>query len=794
MDWDDENPGHGDLSQLDSVSAQLTTWIGQFEAIATNSSANRAVITETVWSGSSTDAWATRFTSAMAPVTTLIDAFVAARAAIDLYGMTVLAIRRNAYGWQVQAKEARAVLHQSHAGNSNPSPEEEELIRQQQRDRARAQDDLDDALRMLQAYGQERAAADAALVAAFNAALPPEWPAQRDSLAAVGIDSIAEIANVGNLKDAMIDAANSVIDMDGKYEESAAALSALLALYADDEAVTSSFYQGLGGEKTVELVHQVGWYGDNNYLAPAAALLLAGAIRTGLSTASTGWTQNQAESFADGMMTKPSEQGPDIGYLFNGPDSPLGETLSVAMADAWDQWERVEGNHFELPEDPSGGFWLSMQEGGDWGMRVSDPSGPIFSTLGHYPDAAYEWLTSSDGADVPPDEYGLGAADDRVGYWFDTRFDVNAEGWSASNQDGLQGISDLFNGALQASGGPTDANGYQPTDVANLEDSATLTHNIILTLLDNQHFSQDGINAHTSVALAGIFGINMPAFAEFPLTTDLVGDIEDYGPYTTATGPGGGTVIVPVLSDEQLAKFLGVAGSYESGMGAITDSIHNYQQTLLDVSIAHPDTFPLSDTLDRIVSLDAALQGASWGEKIETGAEEDAAIREAVGAVTSVIGAVPIPGLGEALGGIAGFTVDWAQDAALEAVYGAATDGVPDVFATNEDYQTALADGSADDRDIHRRMLIAAMVHEYLTSTGVDPGFDMPPSPSDYADPSDYFDKATEWYSGNPVTTNMSANAIALDAALDANDISNQNVGQMASDATDTEVAYQARV
>ncbi|MEP6478104.1 MAG: hypothetical protein ABJB03_01840 [Rhodoglobus sp.] len=785
MDWTDEDPGLGDTGQLDHARDQFTTWIGQLEAIRTNSFANRNAITSDVWSGSSTDAWITRFLRAVAPVTTLIDAFGHARDAIEAYRVEVISIRRNADGWRDQASEARRVLHMSYAGNADPSPEEEQRILDEQRKRKRAQHELDEALRMLHAYAGQRAAADSGLVAAFSAALPPDWPAQQAALAAVGIDTIGEIANVGNLKDAMVDAANSVIDMDGEYEESAAALSALLTLYGNDEAVTSAFYQELGGEKTVELVDRVGWYGDGNYLAAGAALALAAAIRTGLSTGSTGWTQNQSESFAEGMMAHAGANGGNIGYLFNDPDSPLGETLAVAMADAVDQWMRVDGNVFDIPEEPNGGTWLNTQEHeGQLGLRVIDPSGPIFSTLGHYPDAAYEWLTSSDGAAVPPDHYGNGAADSRISYWFDTRFDVNDQGYQANNADQLQGISELFYGALQASGGPTDINGLQLTDVATLEGSATLTHDIILTLLGNQHFTQDGINAFTSAALAGAFSINIPAFAEYPITHNFQGELDALGDFQHKPGPGGGDLVIPVLSDRQLAAFLGVAGSHESGMGLISDNIRDYQQTLLNASISNPVALPLSEAIDHITSLEAALTGASLGEKIETGEDQDKAIREVVGAISTVVGAVPIPGLGEAVGGAAGFVLDWAQDASIEAVTGHVTDGVENIFTTNAQYQSDLADAGAVDRDNHRRMVIASMVYTYLTAKDKDPGFSLLEDESSFDDSTAYFKAVNHW---------LVDNQSKVDAALSTNQISSQNLDGMSSDYTDTDTAYRWR-
>ena len=129
MDWTNEDPGLCDLGQLDGMVSQFTTWIGQFDTIITNSTANRAVVTGPgVWSGTSTEAWLGRFDRAMVPLTTLKLAFEAARAAVQEYRDTVAGIQTSAQPWKDQAWDARRVLNMSYAGNSNPSPEEEQLL------------------------------------------------------------------------------------------------------------------------------------------------------------------------------------------------------------------------------------------------------------------------------------------------------------------------------------------------------------------------------------------------------------------------------------------------------------------------------------------------------------------------------------------------------------------------------------------------------------------------------------------------------------------------------------------
>jgi uncharacterized protein YukE len=709
MAWTNENPGDGDLGQLSSAATDLGTKKSTTDTVSQNVQSADAAVNSDVWSGASTDAWRTRLQKGRTKVSDLATVFGAVSTAVGAYRESVAAIKSAAEPWRTQLWDAERRVNMHYIVSSDPSPEDLEQIQLQQN---RAQRDLEEAQLELSRLAGEREEADSALVAAVNGALPGDWPAMYSALVAAGFTSMDAVGNTAAVEQMMAELAAEIAE--GPVDpEDAAALTAMMQLYGEDETIMSRYFDGLGGDGTVELITALGDWGASDPAVAAAAVALAALTRSGLSVGSRNWSERTSEDFAEGMFSTGLYSGDEIGYLFSdSSDFPLGETLAVAAADLVDRYEREElQTWMELRS--GGGSWLAVTELGIAGNRVNDASGPIFSTLGRYPDAAYQWLTAAD---------GLGA--DRVQYWYNDRYD-HMHWMDAGREqppyiyyahDKFQGISELFFGSQQATGGPWDPD--DPNPVADPAGAAGLTATIMNALVGNDDFAPGNLNDEASAALAGAFALNLPALSEYPLSAEYPPGVD--GPSWAYELPDGSILHIPVIDEQVLAEFLGVASSHPAGHDIVVSSVTMYQETLLNVAMASGSPQALEDALHRITDLQAAIVAADYGQQLEGAIASDENTEQIVSGVSLVVGALPIPGiLGEGFEGFTKVALDFSQSVIVGGVTGEIWSGVGDAFATQTEQVLAEIEAGREGAfaDI-ARVTLATSVYEYFA--GVD--------------------------------------------------------------------------
>ncbi|HWR86566.1 MAG TPA: hypothetical protein VN200_11280 [Rhodoglobus sp.] len=732
MSWTNENPGDGDLGQMSSAATDLGTKRTTADTVAENVLSADQAVNADVWSGVSTDAWRGRLTTGRQKVVDLAGVFGTVSTAIDTYRSTVSSIKSAAEPWRQQLWDAERRANMSYVTSQDPTQEQLDQIRQNQ---TNAQRDVEEAQRQLGILAGQREDADSALVSAVNGALPGDWPAVYSALVAAGFTDMDQVGNTAAVQQMMTDLARGIGE--GPVDpEDAAALTALMQLYGGDETIMSRHFDALGGDGTVDLINALGDWGANDPMNAAAAVALAALTRSGLSVGSRNWSERTAEDFTDGMFDNRLESGDEIGYLFaDSANSPLGETLAIAAANAVDRLEREELFTW-TNNDPFGGSWLAVQEFGDEGNRVLDASGPIFSTLGEYPNAAYEWLTAD----------GLG--DDRVQYWYHDRYEHLYWYENGREQPGyltldrFEGLSELWFGSQQADGGPMFPGVDGP---ANPEQAAILSSDIMQALVTNGDFTPDNISDRASAALAGGFVVHLPGLAQYPINGDLFGDITG-GAQQLPDGTW-----VPVLSEDQLAVFMGRAGSSESGYEVMSWGVSSYQETLLNMAMSSSDPNDIQIALDRMLDLQAAFEGSMAGQEIQSGQDADAEREAIVSGITGVLGAIPIPGIGSLVGGGAEFVLNWGQGVALGHVTGGGSDAIAGWWADQAD-QAVSNFQSAQDGELadSARFTIASSVYEYFSAMdaanagtdGYQPMLDGIPAPGDA-------DSRNQWYAEN---------------------------------------------
>ncbi len=758
--WTNENPGDGDLGQMSTAATDLGDKVTKVDQVVTSVANSATAANETVWSGASGVAWRDKLNGRKARVGEFSSVFGKVRTAIDAYRESVQSIHNSAVVWQDAVREATIKMN---TPIMMPAGAPSEAVHEALKPQRDAEERLNEARTQLAQLGESRRTADETLASAIKAALPAGWQETYGALVQAGFTSMSDLGNASAIEKKLLDLAAKINDRDID-PATAAGLAAMLKLYGEDEDIMSSFYQELGGENTVALVNNIGWLGQNDYILAGAAAALGGLTRAGLSVGSRNWSQYQANEFAGSMFESGWRGGEAIGYLFNGlPQHPLGENLAIAGANEVDQWERIGVNAWQSSDPPSGGIWLSMQEHGQLGNRVADASGPIFSTLGHYPDAAYQWLTDKE------------SGDDRVQYWYDDRYDNKY--WNDRTgstvpgfiqQDDFQGVADLWFGSQQVSGGPAHPDALDP--VGNRRDAAELANDVMTALVNNPHFVPENISDAASASLAGGFVINIQSFTEYPIgarfPSDHVADVY-------AFDFNGTMLYAPTLSQEQLAVFLARAGSHESGAEVLTYGISSYQETLLNSAMQSGNPDDIDKALDRVIELQAALDGSTHGQLMDAAEATDEGREDLVDGIKDVIGAVPIPGLRSLGGAVADFVLAWGQGVTIGGVETIGADGIKDIWASQADtvrnQLEALENGPMQDR---MHFTIASSVYEYFTAVDAahasDPGYQpivgsIPPptSSTDLDTMNDWYadhgpalqGKLSEWFQGdNPAS------------------------------------------
>jgi hypothetical protein len=363
------------------------------------------------------------------------------------------------------------------------------------------------------------------------------------------------------------------------------------------------------------------------------------------------------------------------------------------MADEIDRIERDPssmqyGNWTDYSPN-AGGRTLAFLEGETTGLdgnRVDDLAGRIFSTLGTYPDAALDWLTSTE--DDPFGDGDLGAG--RIDYWYGER------DWSANTTgDGFEGPSALWAGAQQAAGGPADAtHTYNPETWQRV---AELTTQVVTALTGNDSFLPENLTSIGQVRLAEGISLSMPYFSENisegdPTTrNDLF--IQDLLIGTDEQRP------IPNVSQELLAQLLGTATwsdgeTPSAGADVIADS-------------------------ERVVELQGWLDGSPAGAALGEAARHDAAVQAAIDGVSTVVGLIPIPAVGDVLVAGGSVAIDIAQSAVIGGISDWGSGQATAAWGNSHEALLQEQQNSAEGREIAAMGAIREMLDELGMTEGL---------------------------------------------------------------------------
>lgn len=254
-------------------------------------------------------------------------------------------------------------------------------------------------------------------------------------------------------------------------------LDVMLTLFGHDDAAMASMFTAVGGATVVGVLREAGRSGQASAAGEAssqAAFRVVTTLRENLAAASADWSETAAKQFAQEVMRGSDETAwpaPEVAYLFADElNNPMSEHFTVAMADELDAVERGNPDwpgHWPPDSYSSGLFGLLAANGmedPERHARLNDPMGRVLSTLGQYPDAALDWLT-----DAAQDEFAVEqtAGEARLEHYYKVR---------DSSADGFEGVSAVWAGALQASGGPYDQDSWgMEADDGGWERVATMT-------------------------------------------------------------------------------------------------------------------------------------------------------------------------------------------------------------------------------------------------------------------------------------------------------------------------------
>jgi len=560
-----------------------------------------------------------------------------ARQALIDYHDNLSSIATSAEPWRTQYNNMNYLLNQDDRNLfQDPVGAAQDAL-----DRVQNLAKFDEAKWELQRLYNRRRAADSVVISALSASMPASWADTSAGFAAAGITQSMLLSSTG-AKDAMLELATRLAgsSLNDENAEDVAALAAMYDVFGDNKNVMAQFYRELGGKATVELVEAIGEKMPNNIELDVADAL-ARQIREGLSLASSGWTQSNGASFAKSMFEADRGAWSSIGYLFNDPlNAPLGETTAIAAAGIVDEIERAGGSVFQYGSMMGGTnlSYLDYPEDDDEYLRVQDASGPIFSTLGTYPDAAFDFLSDPD----------VGA--DRVQYWYEDRQNYDP--------DKFQGVSDLWLGAEVA--GPHDGMTQDDFD----RESANLTSRVLNSLVDNQYFVPENISNSASASLGGVFMVNIEAFTEYPI--NLAPDTYVEGVSIERQLANGESYWSPGVSGVDMSVFLARAGSHPEGAGIITDGVAAYQQILLGIAAESGDPAQMYEAFNKVTALQAAVDGADMGSVIDSAVRSDERTEQMMDTIRDIVGLIPVKGASEILvdGGI--WVFDVAQDKLID--------------------------------------------------------------------------------------------------------------------------------
>lgn len=791
--WTAEDPGRIDSGALGTTASTIQTTETSLTEARTTAETAQGGISDSMWTGEAATTWVYSLSTPIGKINAVLPELATVRAAIATYTTTVDGIKTRAASYTDMIFQANLSAHQQYMDPQGGPTPEEQMRRDQLREAAVA--DRQSAQQLLDALSEEREAADAALVSALSSPGGDNWDQQQAALAAIGITSASDLTPTA-IAQGMAELGSELAD--GIYDaEDAAKLQALFALYGNDPVVMSKMNLAMGGEDVISLINAIDTAGADGWMTPAAALLLAQSVRGGLSVGSQRWDSDTGQNFAEELYSgAASAHGTNswtsLAFLFGDEQGdPIGVTTTVGLADIADANERgLPGGSDGLYGPGQGvtgpGGFLSLAEAEQAGYdinRLGDWTSRVFSTLGEYPEAAMDWLTSTEDdpyRDAPlyPDEpYGsddLGA--NRLEYWYGRR---------DSSLDGFEGVLALWEGAQSIPGGPTDGNAYIPEA---WDQASTLSHDVIARLIGepratedaegyvagNPHFVSENLSELGSVKLVEALAPQMPGLVEYPMVGGQNPDgLSDPTTSINPFGIEGDPRVYANLSPEALARILGLAGSNSGGAEALQAVVNDYQNTVLGA--AELGLYNPVDAATRVSTLQAVLDGSTAGVDLGEATRHDEAVQSAIGVVETGVGMLPIPGLDKLVGTLGDAIAEKIASEGIGYLRGqltdAATGAAGDAWAgSHDDLLTQLEDGG-DARFRATQIGVAQTLMELSPPDGL-----VPPSTDD----------AEVWWDW------VQDNREALDDIIDPASGSTRTLASIATNASNAFDAYQA--
>ncbi|WP_372468292.1 DUF6571 family protein [Microbacterium maritypicum] len=731
--WDELHPGRGNTGAVNDAATRVSNRNTGTETVRTALSNAATGTTEEIWAGDAGAAFRTSLAKPQTLCDELKTEFAAVQSALSAYATEVDRIRvattaaHQAYAtgyatWKAAEQEDSPFLPSAFTPNapnatlgSNlwvPSGNKPGLY------------DMRMAAQQLRTLADQRETADSTLTTALQPPASARWDQMQSALSAAGIDDIDDLT-FENLGDAFANLADEIAEGD-VTDENVQALQDFFSVWGEDTFVMSQFFLEVGGESTVSMIDNLGDAAITEGFDPAAALALATMIRGGLSTGSQIWMPSTSSDFADSMLEGASSTVGGavaaIGFLFSDEkNNPLGVNLTVAMADEIDRIERdpmsmQNGGWYDTSPN-AGGRFLAQLEGETTGLngnRVDDLAGRVFSTLGTYPDAALDWLTATG-----EDPYGDGdLGPGRVEYWYGDR------DWSADGSgDGFEGPGALWAGAQQAAGGPADAtHTYNPETWDRV---AELTTQIVRELTTNESFLPENLTSIGQVRIAEGISVAMPYFSENlsesdPRTASAL-SIQDA--LIGTTDPRS----IPNVTQAQLSQLLGTAtwsdgDSPSAGADVISQSVRQYQDALIALAdIAPPGSAFAADALERAVELQGWLDGSGEGAALGEAGRHDAAVQEAIDGVSTVVGLIPIPAVGDVLVEGGSVAIDVVQDAVIGGVSDWGFGNAEAAWGNSHEVLLEEQQNSASGREIAMINTIEQMLADLGMTEGLSP-------------------------------------------------------------------------
>jgi hypothetical protein len=450
----------------------------------------------------------------------------------------------------------------------------------------------------------------------WNGLAPWQREAMRHAVANLGLGS-------GTVTDLLVDGMSAAADGGGR--EDIDALSVLVDLFGQDDAVMAGVFEKAGGATVLNAIHNTARSGyENNDDAGhlAATIALVTGLRAGLGRVSTTWDSQgaageaKARKFASELLGAVDHERhtSTVGFLFGDTDrARMGERFTVALADEMDRWERDGVMTPWHDSDPGMSYLTGRMADADTIRRYADdPMALVLNTLSEYPGAALDWLTSIGEDGVTGTELGQA----RVEYYY------GGPGTTLPTPGARFGVvADLWSAAQHADGSLLDGG----ADVAVQQQIANLSTSIFGQLADNETLLPELLTPDGTEKLAEAMMQQLPQFAVNGVTGE-----PDRALASDPDGPGGMLARLPGTDEEvyvvnayrrELAKALGTVLARPEGLAVAERASADFEE-----SVQAQVGSVRWDRAEEDVKLAFAVDGAMEGARIA--ALRDAAARD----------------------------------------------------------------------------------------------------------------------------------------------------------------------